>query len=195
MARRKTTTSTRRGNNTSARRGNSTPSRRGSNTTNTNNETEAGAPPSHRTADQLKGVLRSTTTTVQPDPVQTAADQRRAIQLMPKELDAALGMRRLQLGLDSHQTRQQELARLEIEDPVGHYYAQTPAERAPFQLQAAAVLFEMSGGDVSVPVAALTLMRLRRDEKEMAERKAGAMLLGAWRVGDFVTSSLGCKAN
>lgn len=111
-----------------------------------------------------------------------------ALQMMPKEFEALIGLRRMQLGLDAHAPRHCELARLAVEDPVGHYYAQTPAERAPYQLQAAGVLFGMSGGDVSGPVAALTLMKLRREESGRMERKARALLLAGFRVGDLSAS-------
>ena len=155
------------------------------------------AQPNHRAADQPKGVLRPTNITSQPIPPQTNITSQavEAVRLMPKEFDAVVGMRRLQLGLDAHASRQQELARLEVEDPIAHYYAQTPAERAPYQLQAAAVLFQMAGGDIAEPLAALNMMKAQREARETEEKKAKALLLGSLKVSwllDLVADSLRC---
>lgn len=150
--------------------------------------------PFHRKGKQPKGVLRLTDDKTDKkkkrkikasEPTQVEpANPLAAIRLMPKEFDAVVGLRRMQLGMDGFEARQRELAHLEVGDPIGHYYAQTTEERAPYQLQAASVLFEMSGGEISGPLAALTMMKMKREEEEMGRRKAGAMLLAGWRVSN-----------
>ena len=147
-------------------------------TTITTDMSNPSAVPTHRTVDQPEGIFRppAPTTTMQPAAVQTV-NPRIALQAMPNEFEALIGLRRMQLSLDVRASRRNELARLERDDPVGHYYAQTPAERGPYALQAAGVLFGMSDGDVSAPVAALTLMKMSREEGERVQRKARALLL------------------
>lgn len=143
--------------------------------------TNAPTTGAHLTNNQPKGILRRTTTTTtttsRPAPAQAKEE------LAAKELDALTGLQMLASGADAHAPRQQELARLETEDPVAHHYAQTVEERAPYALQAAAVLVGMSGGDVSAVAAELAEKKREREEKEEAKRAAGAVVMGAFRVG------------
>lgn len=133
-----------------------------------------------------KGVLRAEkgndTTSRQPAQGQTPEERLRALRLMPKEWDAVVGLGQLKLGANPKEARERELARLEVEDPIAHYYAQTKEERAPHALEAACILYQMSGGDIREPVAALTTMKTEKEKQAAEERKAGAMLLAMFRV-------------
>lgn len=149
-----------------------------------NNNSSAAARasgPTHRTAEQPKGVLRTTTTT------SPASGQTTDPRLAANEFEAAIGLVQLQRAIDKHESRERKLAQLAAEDQIGHYYAQTPAERAPGALAGAAVLFGMAGGDAAQPAALLTLLRLHRKRAEGAKRAGSARLVGRWRV------SLSCR--
>jgi hypothetical protein len=152
--------------------------------------------PYHRTAKTPEGVLLPSTIPITTQFAQAQkADPSGALRLMPAEFEAVISLKRLGAGFDAYQTRQSELARSEVEDPVDHYYAQTVEERAPYRLQAACVLFEMSGQDLTKSVVALTLIGLRRWEEMCARKATMVNLLEYWRVrpkasgnGEAVTS-------
>lgn len=152
-------------------------------TTTTENASTSTTQPSHRTADQPDSIIRQTSVPLlRPT---NANHAHSAIALLSKEYEAIIGMAQLARGVEPYVSRAQELAHLAhlaVEDPVGHYYAQSAAERAPCQLQAAGVLFQLSGGNVAEPVAALTMMKAAREDGKHVGVGRKAVLVGAWRV-------------